>query len=122
MSEHDSANYHEVKDAVLAAYELIPEAYRQMFRTWAKRGNQTYAEFSREKRLHFEEWLRAEKVTDFEKLKELMLLEDFKTSLPKEIRAHIEEFGFDEVDGAAKAADTYVLSHREVVGNLTRLQ
>lgn len=34
--------YESVKAAVLKAYELVPEAYRQQFITWEKRANQSY--------------------------------------------------------------------------------
>ena len=33
----DDLTYISVKDAVLKAYELVPEAYRQRFRTWEKK-------------------------------------------------------------------------------------
>ena len=38
-----------VKDAVLKAYEQVPEAYRQKFRNSTKDDRQTYVEFIREK-------------------------------------------------------------------------
>ena len=37
-----------VKASILKAYELVPEAYHQRFRTWAKRANQSHMEFVRE--------------------------------------------------------------------------
>ncbi len=39
-----SLDYDIVKSAVLRAYELVPEAYRQKFRTHSKTVNQTYVE------------------------------------------------------------------------------
>jgi len=36
----ESSQYHVVKAAVLKAYELVPEAYRQKFRNAIKRSNQ----------------------------------------------------------------------------------
>lgn len=38
----DSLNYGKVKAAVLHTYELVPEAYRQWFRTWKKANKQTF--------------------------------------------------------------------------------
>lgn len=38
LSPADSIDYVKVKAAVLKAYELVPEAYRQRFRNWEKRG------------------------------------------------------------------------------------
>lgn len=41
-----SLDYDTVKAAVLRAYELVPEAYRQQFRNNAKTAKQTYVEFA----------------------------------------------------------------------------
>ena len=112
MNGEDSSDYDKVKEAVLNAYELIPEAYRQKFRSWTKRPFQSYVEFAMQKQAHFEEWLRAQKVSDFDSLKELILLEDFRNNLPRDLRVHIEEFGMDSLEDAAKVADMYVLSHK----------
>ena len=46
--EH-SSQYDLVKKAILKAYELVPEAYRQNFRNYNKIDKQTYIEFAREK-------------------------------------------------------------------------
>lgn len=39
LTADDAADYQKVKIAVLRAYELVPEAYRQKFRTWKKAKN-----------------------------------------------------------------------------------
>lgn len=35
---NDNLTYKSVKAVVLKAYELVPEAYQQRFRTWGKNG------------------------------------------------------------------------------------
>lgn len=42
LSTADSENFQKVKTAVLKAYELVPEAYRQKFRGARKYDKQTY--------------------------------------------------------------------------------
>ncbi len=54
LSLEDSLNYDAVKLAILRAYELVPEAYRQKFRGHKKNSSQTFVEFSREKALLFD--------------------------------------------------------------------
>ena len=54
-----SAQYEEVRRAILKAYELVPEAYRQKFRNCKKQDSQTYAEFAREKEALFVRWCAA---------------------------------------------------------------
>lgn len=50
----DGLNYDKVKSAILRAYELVPEAYRQRFRNLRKASNQTHIDFAREKAILFD--------------------------------------------------------------------
>lgn len=109
-----SLDYDIVKSAVLRAYELVPEAYRQKFRTHSKTVNQTYVEFVREKRVLFEKWCLASKVTSLEDLQELILLEDFKNCVPTKIVVHLNEQKVSMLASAAVLADEFVLTHRNV--------
>ncbi|XP_068215900.1 uncharacterized protein [Palaemon carinicauda] len=112
LSAEDSGDYDIVKKMVLNAYQLIPEAYRQKFRSWSKMFNQTFVEWAGQKAVKLDEWLAAEEASTFAELRELVLLEDFKNNIPKGVRIHIEEFNIDNVNEAAKAADRFVLSHK----------
>ncbi len=56
-------DYDVVKAAVLRAYELVPEAYRQKFRNHKKAVTQTFVECSREKQALFDKWCATCKVT-----------------------------------------------------------
>lgn len=47
----DSLQYDSVKEAILHAYELVPEAYRPRFRGYRKTPSQTYVELPK-KRVH----------------------------------------------------------------------
>ncbi|XP_068213451.1 uncharacterized protein [Palaemon carinicauda] len=112
LSAEDSGDYDIVKKMVLNAYQLIPEAYRQKFRSWRKMFNQTFVEWAGQKAVKLDEWLAAEEASTYAELRELVLLEDFKNNIPKDVRIHIEEFNIDNVNEAAKAADRFVLSHK----------
>ncbi|XP_068235754.1 uncharacterized protein [Palaemon carinicauda] len=112
LSAEDSGDYDIVKKMVLNAYQLIPEAYRQKFRSWRKMFNQTFVEWAGQKAVKLDEWLAAEEASTFAELRELVLLEDFKNNIPKDVRIHIEEFNIDNVNEAARAADRFVLSHK----------
>ncbi|KAK3876481.1 hypothetical protein Pcinc_018736 [Petrolisthes cinctipes] len=71
LSEVQCSDYEVVKK------ELVPEVYRCKFHKARKTPNQTYVEFAREKKDFFEQWLRSKRITDFEQLSELILLEEF---------------------------------------------
>ena len=89
LSADDSSDYEKVKKAVLRAYELVPEAYRQKFRNLRKDDRQSYMEFARQKERLFEDWCESWNVEDLDDLKELILLEEFKNCINKEIKTHL---------------------------------
>ena len=54
LSFDDSSDYDVVKAAILKAYELVPEAYRQKFRNYKKDDKQTYVEFANQTEVYFD--------------------------------------------------------------------
>ena len=108
-----SSDYKLVKAAILRAYEQVPEAYRQKFRNKNKQDRQSYIEFSHEKETLFDRWCRSCNVgKDFAKLRQVMLLEDFKSCVPDNVKAHLEERQVKDLHEAAVIADDYVLTHK----------
>jgi len=114
LSLEDSLNYDAVKLAILRAYELVPEAYRQKFRGHKKSPTQTFVEFSREKALLFDKWCSATKVDDFNSLRELVLLEEFKSCLPERVVVYLNEQKVNALAPAAVLADEFMLTHKSV--------
>ena len=114
LSVEECADYERLKAAILRAYELVPEAHRQSFRNSRKREDQTFVDFVQQKRLHFERWLSSCGVNDFEKLKELTLLEEIKCCVRPELRQHLDDREVKDVRKAAVMLDEYVLTHKVV--------
>ncbi|KAK5921567.1 hypothetical protein CgunFtcFv8_018924 [Champsocephalus gunnari] len=108
----DSKVYLMVKTAVLRAYELVPEAYRQRFRSWEMSDRQTHVEFARDLVTSFGRWCNSLKVDTYVALCELMVLEQFKNSVPSHIAVYISERKVKTAAEAAALADDYVLTHR----------
>ena len=108
----DSENYNKVKAAVLKAYELVPEAYRQKFRKSTKHERITYVEFSRELTTLFNHWRVVDEVETFPRLCELLLLEQFKSTLPDCIVTYLSERQVKTASEAAVLADEYSLTHK----------
>ncbi len=67
-------DYNMDKAAVLRAYGLVHEAYRQHYRSLTKTVNQTFVEFAQEKKNLFEKWCVSSKIMSFEQLQELIIL------------------------------------------------
>lgn len=97
----ESKVYLTVKSAVLKAYELVPEAYRQKFRTWEKSSKQSHVEFARDLVTFFNRWCSALNVDTYAALCDLVVLEQFKNSIPSHIAVYISEH---KVKTAAEAA------------------
>ena len=103
-----------MKAAVLKSFESVPEAYRQRFRTQRKKENQSYVEFLREKEKVLEKWCDSKRIDrDVEKLRQLILAEEFLNCVPEEVRVHLSERKTDVSYEMAALADEYTLTHRK---------
>ncbi|KAJ8039293.1 hypothetical protein HOLleu_16959 [Holothuria leucospilota] len=94
------------------AYELVPEAYRQKFRKYRKADTQTYVEFAYQKERHFGRRCASKKVSTFDALRQLMLVEEFKRCVNDDIKTHLEENKADKLSEVANLADQYALTHK----------
>ena len=113
LSVEQSSNYEHVKEAILKAYELVPEAYRQKFRNYLKYDSKTHVEFAREKENLFNRWCHSKEIgQDFKKLKQMVLLEEFKDKVRPDIRSYLDEQKVEELEKAAVMADDYALTHK----------
>ncbi|XP_041364137.1 uncharacterized protein LOC121379557 [Gigantopelta aegis] len=113
LSDGSARDYEVLKEAVLRAYELTGEAYRQKFRHLKKLESQTYAEFIAVKSRLFDQWIRSQKSGgSYEKLREMVILEDVKNGLPMNVRMHLEDKQVDSLEEAAASADNFSLIHK----------
>ena len=118
LDEEKSADYQIVKRVVLGAYELVPESYRQRFRGLQRKVGESHLEFARQKEMAFDRWCRAQNVNEeYGRLRQLILTEEFKNSMPPGIKAHLEDHKVDKLQKAAILADEFELSHRATFGN-----
>ena len=112
LSVEQSQKYEYVKDVVLRGYQLNPEAYRQKFRNCQRDISQTFVEFARVKEQLFDHWCHSKKVNkDFEKLRQLILIEEFKRRIPFHMKTFIDEKQVENLQQAADLADEYFLTH-----------
>ena len=119
LSLEQCQNYDAVKKAVLKAYELVPEAYRQKFRSAKKEPNQTHVEFARVQEQMLDRWLSSKNVNeDFKQLRQLVLIEQFKECIHANIKTHLDERDINNLEDAATTADDYALTHRLSTSNM----
>ena len=115
LSIEESCQYEVVKAAVLKAYKLVPEAYRQKFRITTKRANQSYVKFAREKETLFNRWCSSKEIdNNYEKFRQLLLIEEFMKCLPDEVKTYLDEKKVETLGQAAVLADDYILTHKSI--------
>ena len=87
LKPEQRSDYQTVKETILKAYELVPEAYRQKFRNFKKEADKTHVKFARERERLFDKCrFMSEKIgTDFNNLKEMILLEEFNNCVHESI-------------------------------------
>lgn len=112
LSMEDCLVYEKLKSAVLQAYELVPEAYRQHFRGLELAQGQSFLDFAREKKKLFDRWCSASHANDLSSLCELILVEDFKNSIPESIACYLSEQRVSTLQQAAILADEFTLTHK----------
>lgn len=107
----DTLTYEQLKKVILNAYGQIPEYHRQQFRNLTRGETQTYLEFVKEKERLYKAWLRSSKVTTFEELSQLIMLEEILRKVPYSLKLYLQEREVTTVDRAAALADNYRLTH-----------
>lgn len=73
-------------------------------------------EFARDLMSHFNRWCSSSDVKTFDKLCDLVVLEQFKQSVPDYIATYINEHKVTCPSEAAVLADEYVLTHKRIFG------
>ena len=77
-----------------------------------KYDSKTHVEFAREKENLLNRWCHSKEIgQDFKKLKQMVLLEEFKDKVRPDIRSHLDE-QVEELEKAAIMADDYALTHK----------
>ena len=110
LSVEQASDYDCVKELILKGYELVPEAYHQKFRGCRREASQTFVEFARIKEQLFDRWCTSRKIKkNFEELRQLILIEEFKRCIGINVRTFINEQKAECLEAAARLADDYTL-------------
>ena len=113
LSFEHSSDYHKVKQLILKAYELVPEAYRQKFRNCRKENDQTHVKFAITKEQMFDRWCSLKKIgTNYPKLRQLKQGEEFKRCINADVKSFLDEKEVETLEQAARLADDYTLTHK----------
>ena len=118
LSQDDCIKYEKVKAAVLRAFELVPEAYRQRFRNFRRQEAMTHVEFVRGLATQLHRWCMSAGVNTFGELCNLVILEQLKNCVPSGIATFINERSPRTPHEAAVLADEYILTHKTTFSDI----
>lgn len=90
LSLEDAADSEKIKQAVLRIYSFFPEAYSRGIAN-TKSPTCSLVRFVREKEVLFDRWLNSEAITTFNGLLNLIILQAFKSRLPKSVAMLVSE-------------------------------
>ena len=105
----DVTVYETLRDKLKVMFKLQPEAYASKFKEAIPTAKQSYVEFAAYLRLQFDRWLFSKKVDNFDKLKELILLDKFQNVLPFDLKKYMLERTLNTLKESAELADRYVV-------------
>ncbi|XP_076049398.1 uncharacterized protein LOC143030081 [Oratosquilla oratoria] len=114
LSDEQVKDYELVKTTVLTSYQLVPEAYRQQFRKRKRESQETYVEFFRRKHTLIHKWIESENAKTPSEIIELILLEDIRTNIHPDLRAHLDQRGIRTLAEAGPVADHFCLTNPKV--------
>jgi len=112
LSTEECKDYDTLKKALLTAYAVVPEVYRKHFRASSKNQSETNSEFAFRLTTQFKRWAESEKAhEDVAKLRELILMEQFKTHLDPSMGGWLIDQKLQTLSELSRLADQYVAVH-----------
>ncbi len=112
LTVNDVADYDKVRQAILDELELVPEVYKRKFRSSEKRMNESYADFAHFLTIQCDRWIKSEEVDCYDKLRQLVLREQFLSKVPQDVKVYLLDKDAKTVVDLARTADEFAAVHK----------
>ena len=100
-------------EALLRAYKVIPEVYRQKVRSHLKSDKEPFSDHVYNLNVLFTKWLSGLNCfTNLDRLKQVILLERFFDTLPENIKLWLIDKDPTTLEEVARLAETYAVNHK----------
>lgn len=113
ISDNELSEYDKVKKIVLREFQPTPQSCLEQFRKTTRQANETHVQFASRLTTSFDYYLKLREVSDFEKLKQLIVSDKMFQTLDKETASHISvrqlDNWFDPL-ALGKEADLFFVS------------
>ncbi|XP_037774421.1 uncharacterized protein LOC119570973 [Penaeus monodon] len=112
LSPEITADYKQLKKALLNGFSKTPNGYRQDFRAAKIKVGETYKQFSINLGRLFDQWIDSSGLENsYESLRSFMILDQFKSSLSPDLRIYIKEHNVPTLDQTVQLADNWAAAH-----------
>ncbi|GFX44869.1 retrovirus-related Pol polyprotein from transposon opus [Trichonephila clavipes] len=107
--EEKANDCEQIKGMLLKRFKLSPEAFKVKFKRHCKSAENTWRDFGFELANYFNEWISGLKIYDFDRLKQLVIVEQMKEQVSRDIQQHfIDDWSrIVTVDDLTKKLDDY---------------
>jgi len=112
LSVEAASNYGKMKIALMKSYDLTEDGYRCKFIVSMPETDESPDQFIVRLSTYLIRWLQSSKTDKtFERLKDLIVKEQFINSCPKELAVHLRERAPETLEEMAKIGDPHLETH-----------
>ncbi|GFX95989.1 retrovirus-related Pol polyprotein from transposon opus [Trichonephila clavipes] len=86
--EEKANDYEHIKGMLLKRFKLSPEAFKIKFKRHCKSAENIWRDFGFELANYFNEWISGLKIYDFDRLKQLVIVEQMKEHVSRDMQQH----------------------------------
>ena len=120
VSEEVASDYVKLEEQLVLSFSYVPEVYREKFRSIKKDNTVTFKEFAFRLEISFKRLIHSLNATKFEKLKQVVLIEQYMSCLPDDIRIWLLDRNPTTLSDAAKLSDEYTAVHKNHASLLSK--
>lgn len=117
INDNELSDYDKVKKIILREFQPTPQSCLEQFRKTTRQANETHVQFASRLTTSFDYYLKLREVSNFEKLKQLIVSDKLFQTLDKETASHISikqsDSWFDPISLGKEADLFFFLWHGE---------
>ena len=119
LPNSEASDYSQLKEALLIHYQLTQEDYRKKFHSGTQTSMETAAQYLARLEHFFDNWIRLSKIEEsFEGLRELILVEKFLHSCPRELALFIRKRSPSDMKHLLELAKIFTSARAAVGGSV----
>ncbi len=112
LPDDQATDYERLKKDLLRRYNKTADGYRSQFRKCRPEKEETSDQYLHRLKRYLERWIDLEDIEkSYEKIRDLMLKEQFLEACPKDVAIYLQERAPENLQELTKQADLYLIAH-----------